>query len=722
MNGSATTIYGDLPEADIDLEWSGATARNAQVIYVNSTDPNGFGVWDSWYYAVDQNVAPVITMSYTTPCELAEAGDGSGEGYFSGDETELAMANSEGITFMNSSGDSGAAECDYGSNLATYGYAVAYPASSQYVTGVGGTSIPIINGVGNEYGSTYWNSSNGSDGGSAKGYIPEQPWNDAQEFGLFCAGNPIEFCVGNGISDWASAQNVVGISSGGGGVSNCETIDDNFDCTGGFPQPSWQSGISMNVVNPGGGGLTTNPARMTPDVSLLASPNFPGYLVCTQVNGTSGGSSCASGIPSMLGACFGGPGACTIFGGTSVSSPVFAGMVTLLNQYVVANGFQTTPGLGNINPTLYSVAAANSTNHAFNPVTTDSSGSYSDGAFCSNLNDGNQPPALQCPGTGFLGFNDYDADPTTSYNLVTGLGSVDLTNLTTAVGVLLTPTFTFSKTGGDPQTVTAGETTGDYTFTVTPTSGSTFTQNVTFSCSFSPTDPTLTNSKCTFTPSSIAAGQAATNVSMTITTAGPGPADTTPGHTRRSENRMPWLPLTMPIAGILVAGFAGRKVWRHSAAVGLCLSVVMLGLLVACGGGGGGSSNTGPPAISVSVSGTPTSLYPQNPGWNNSTAAFTATVNNDSSGKGVTWSVSPTLTGQSITATDTTHATYTPPTIASGLPSTVSIKATSVADTSKSRSATETLTPATVPNDYTVTVTAQESVTQQSQQVTLTVQ
>src|SRR5271157_4058388 len=33
VNGSATSIYSDLPEADIDIEWSGATARNAQVIY-----------------------------------------------------------------------------------------------------------------------------------------------------------------------------------------------------------------------------------------------------------------------------------------------------------------------------------------------------------------------------------------------------------------------------------------------------------------------------------------------------------------------------------------------------------------------------------------------------------------------------------------------------------------------------------------------------------------
>ena len=56
-----------------------------------------------------------------------------------------------GITFVNSTGDTGAAECDFGgslrvqladANLATQGLAVSYPASSPQVTGVGGTLNP----------------------------------------------------------------------------------------------------------------------------------------------------------------------------------------------------------------------------------------------------------------------------------------------------------------------------------------------------------------------------------------------------------------------------------------------------------------------------------------------------------------------------------------------------------------------------------------------------
>ncbi len=442
VNGSPTNIFSDLSEADIDIEWSGATARKAQINYVTATDPNGSGVFDSLYYAIDNDVSPVMTMSYTAPCELAEIGA------FDADEAELQKSISFGITFMNSSGDTGAAECDFGNNLAVFGYAAAYPASSQYVTGVGGTSIPAISP--NEYNSTFWNPTNGSDGGSAKGYIPEQPWNDAQEFGLICSqASPPSFCANNGITNWATAQSVIGISGGGGGVSNCVTVDQNFVCQSGFPQPSWQQSLVIPGTIPG---ETTSPARFTPDVSLLGSPNFPGYIVCTQVNGASGGgSSCANGISSMLTACLAGTGPCTIFGGTSVSSPVFAGIVTLLNQYLAG---PASPGLGNINPTLYALAATPA-NGAFHPVTTDSTGAYSNGAWCqpgtpsSGVSGDPWPINLVCPNSGFLGFSAFNFDPTTSYNLVTGLGSVDANKLAlawsasrTASAITLTPSST----------------------------------------------------------------------------------------------------------------------------------------------------------------------------------------------------------------------------------------------------------------------------------------
>jgi hypothetical protein len=792
---------GNLAEADIDLEWSNAVARNATIAYVNAPLT---GVFTSAYYAIDNTIAPVITMSYTTPCELAEVG------FFAADEAELQKANSLGITFMNSSGDTGAAECDFGSNLAQFGYAVAYPASSPSVTGVGGTSIPAI--APNEYSSTYWNSSNDTngDGGSAKGYIPEQPWNDAQEFGLICAANPSSsFCTHFGITDWASAQAVFGIGAGGGGVSNCVTTDANGVCNGGFPRPSWQAGIFAGTIDPSGAGATTTPARYTPDVSLLGSANFPGYIVCTaqsELGGTSNTSICsggAAGITSMLTACVNGTGPCSIFGGTSVSSPVFAGMVTLLNQYLGASG------LGNINPMLYSLAAANSTNKAFNSVITPNTGSFSDGAFCSpgtptsGIPSDPWPAALQCPGSGFLGFNAFDSVSANGYNLVTGLGSVDLNNLAiawaaarttttlalhpsstqialgqsvtltatvspssatgvvtfatgsttlgtatlasgvaaistsslpvgadtitasypgdgynmpstgTTVVTVTAPTFTFVSTPGTAtsHTVLSGQTTLTYSFTATPTSGSTFVNAVSFSCGFSPTDPTLTASVCSYsvnggTPSTsatIPAGTGTSTVTMTIQTAGPN-SGTGSTLRRRSDNRLPWLPLTLPLAGVVMVGFARRKMSRGATVTGLCLMLVLAGFLIACG------SSSHPVSIS-SVSGSASSIFPQNTGWTNSTATFTAVLVNDSGNKGVTWAVTP-ANGGSIVSADPTHGTYTPPTIAAGLPTSVTITATAVADTSKTGTASIALNPTTLPlasPGYAVTVTAAES-------------
>ncbi len=56
----------DIPEADLDVEWSGAVARKASIIFVYSDDVN-----ISLTYAIDQASAPVISMSYGL-CEEAD--------------------------------------------------------------------------------------------------------------------------------------------------------------------------------------------------------------------------------------------------------------------------------------------------------------------------------------------------------------------------------------------------------------------------------------------------------------------------------------------------------------------------------------------------------------------------------------------------------------------------------------------------------------------------
>jgi Pro-kumamolisin, activation domain/Bacterial Ig-like domain (group 3) len=792
---------GDLGESDLDIEWSGAVARNAQIVFVNGETAGG--VLDALSAVINPPtgppLAPVVSMSYGE-CEAFGGFDL---------ETLLQQGNAEGVTIVNSSGDAGSATCDRNPpnntrpfNPAVNGLAVSYPASSPEVTGVGGTAISLAN---DSYPtpSPFWSTTLGTNGGTAVSYIPELAWNDDEELALYChsPANGDTFCsTGGGTTGWvpltssataAQVQSDIWINQGGGGASNCWYTDTNGICLGagpgptggGFAQPQYQLGLTVPNAPAG--------VRYVPDVSLLASPNFPGYIFCTAqselIQGGGSTSSCVSGIFQAVDS-FG-----SLVGGTSVSSPVFAGIVALLNQDVVVNGVQSAPGLGNINPTLYHLAANNPT--AFHQVATGDNTVY-----CQPGTPAGYPPGIVCPAGGSFGYAASNKDSVTGYNLVTGLGSVDAHNLlaawiaaslasttttvtssqnpanfgasvtftatvtttganpptgtvtiydgTTALGsgilsggatafalstssltagthsitavyggdasntgstsAVLTQTinpatFTLVSTGSSSHTVLSGQTTLNYSFLVTPTSGSTFVSAVNFSCtSFSPTDPTLTSSSCAFSPSAtIAAGKPASTVTMTISSKGPN-SGTGSLLRHRSDNRLPWLPLTLPLAGVVMVGFARRKMSTAATVAGMCLMLVLAGFLIACG-------SSSPPVSITSVTGSSSSIYPQNVGWTNATATFTAVLANDSGNKGVTWAVT-TPNGGTIVSADATHGTYTPPTIAAGLPSNVTITATSVADTSKTGTASIALNPTTVPNSgYNVTVNVSEA-------------
>ncbi len=489
----APDTCGDLSEADLDVEWSGATARNAQIIYVNAPAVfignncnNGLssgGTEDALAYAIAPPnnappIAPVISMSYGL-CELL-AGD---------DEVELQHATSVGVTIVNSSGDNGAAACDPSTNintnnLAVFGPAVNYPASSQYVTGVGGTAVPFIDLPPGANSSTYWGTTNGTTGGSLlpppAPRVPEEAWNDVFEFGNECEQDPTSnFCVSSGITSPLTAQESLGIGAGGGGASNCVTVNVSGQCTGGFPQPSWQTVTVSGQAS----------ARFVPDVSLLASANFPGYIFCTEeseltLSGTGTGSVCANGIASAL--AFTDPSNNNlpdppIVGGTSVSTPIFAGMVVLLNQYL-----GNSKGMGNINPTLYLLAKTKSNNY-FHQLTTGVDTGNNE-VYCFSGQPSNQPLAYQCPGSGvgLIGFSSSNSDSTTGYNLVNGLGSVDLDNLAIAWATTL-PNFTLSDSPGS-LTITQGGAGGTSTITVHDLNG--FNGNVTLAASGLPSGVT----------------------------------------------------------------------------------------------------------------------------------------------------------------------------------------------------------------------------------------
>ena len=528
---------GDVVEADLALEWSGATARNAQIVYVNAPATfnagctaitNGGGVFNALTYAIDQNVAPVISMSYGSCEAQSDLPAESLEGI-------LQQANTQGMTVMTSSGDSGADTCDgglpsvgppYSTTNAESGLSVNYPASSPSVTAVGGTSIPTT-----EFTSTYWNSNNSSTTSFGASALPaliatEIAWNDDTSFATFCEGNSSQFCQNGDVSGGVpltSAENVqedFWISASGGGMSNCFTstpAGSGTVCNGGIAEPTWQ----QSLTNLGLVGATTT-YRLVPDVSLAASPNFPGYIFCTPIENEATGttddtdttSTCAGGIAGAADGVLSGNNFVvdpSIVGGTSASSPIFAGIVTLMNQYL------GTTGLSNINPTLYQIAASPSSG-AFHPIT-----SGDNDVYCMAGTPAGNPLDVICPTSGVIGFSASNSDPTTGYNVVSGLGSVDANALATAWKATLVADFALASTALAPTSVPAGQQTTTM-LTFSPISGS-----APLTVNFAPSNCTglPAGASCSFSPTSVYFnGTSAPPVTVTISTLATTPTGT----------------------------------------------------------------------------------------------------------------------------------------------------------------------------------------------------
>jgi subtilase family serine protease len=246
-SGTATEVSGDLDESSLDLEWSAGVAKAAKVIFVFTGNSPNFNVFDSLQYAVDQNVAPVISMSYGN----CEANLGT---FLNVLQTTAQQAVAQGQNIIAASGDSGAADCDLaGATSATHGLAVDAPGVVPEVTSIGGSqfSADVASPA------TYWNAANNGNNGSAIQYIPETTWNDG-----------------------------AGVSSGGGGVSTH------------FAKPSWQTGT----------GVPADGKRDVPDISLTASPNHDGYLFCSGGSCTNGFRDSGNNLNVAGGTSFGAPG------------------------------------------------------------------------------------------------------------------------------------------------------------------------------------------------------------------------------------------------------------------------------------------------------------------------------------------------------------------------------------------------------------------------------
>ncbi len=402
--GSMSYSTGDEAESDLDLEWSGAIAKGATITLVYTGGNQNYGAFDSLQYAIDQKIGNIISSSYGD-CETDLGGQTL--------ESSLEQAASQGQTVMSAAGDDGSTDCAEDTNLTTtqqQALAVDYPASSPYVTGVGGTEISQANAEYMTVPSSYWEGAGSSDVvTSLLQVVPEQAWNEDATCLSYYSGTGTPIC------------------SGGGGASAL------------FDKPSWQAGVP---------GIPGDGKRDVPDLSLNAAIYNPGYVFCSSdqtawdtADGQSG--SCTSGFEnSANGYLF-----LTAAGGTSFATPIFAGMVAIINQQ---QGYTTGQGL--INKTLYTLASdATTYASAFRDITTGNNDCDSGSSFCS----------------GTIGFA-----AGTGYDQATGLGTVDLYNLASAwpanAGVSLIATTTTVAASNAAPALNASDT---FTITVAPVSG-----------------------------------------------------------------------------------------------------------------------------------------------------------------------------------------------------------------------------------------------------------
>jgi len=217
--------------------------------------------------------------------------------------------------------------------------------------------------------SLYWSPTNTSQE-SALSYIPQDVWNDS------CLASS---CGGN-----------ANISAGGGGASALVS------------KPSWQSGTGLNIPN--------DTARDLPDVSLSAAPH-DGYVLCLE----------ASCVPNGQGQFL-----LYLVAGTSASAPSFAGIMALVDDQMATLNPAQGPRQGQAGYVLYSLAASQS----------------ADLAHCNGSS--TTLPASTCifhdvtvgnnavPGEVNYGLANAQYQSGAGYDLATGLGSVNITNLVTA--------------------------------------------------------------------------------------------------------------------------------------------------------------------------------------------------------------------------------------------------------------------------------------------------
>jgi subtilase family serine protease len=237
-------------EETLDVEAVHGMAPGASIVFVGA--PNNYQDLDAALnHVVDQHLASIVTNSYGFPTELLPPG------FIKPYEDTIVQGAAEGIGIYFSSGDNS-------DESLVVGYRTAdWPASSPFVTAVGGTSLGV---------------------GQDNSRVLETGW------GTFSA--KLDSVHGT----WSTPSWLYGA---GGGVSQI------------FAEPSYQQSVDLTGVFTAQG----RSGRAVPDISAFGDPNT-GYLI-GQTQTFPDGSVKYSEYR---------------IGGTSLSSPIMAGIMALADQ------------------------------------------------------------------------------------------------------------------------------------------------------------------------------------------------------------------------------------------------------------------------------------------------------------------------------------------------------------------------------------------------------
>jgi len=261
-------------EVTLDVEAVHAMAPGAKIVLVAA--PNNYSDLDEAVnWVVVHHLANIVTNSWGLSTDLMSPGRASR------DERIFMQAAAEGIGLNFSSGDNGDELANTG------GKTVDYPASSPWVNAVGGTSL-------------FLNSDNS--------YSSETGWGTNLQRLYSCAHYTVNSTTGLRECDNYDPAGALdyGFDGGAGGG-----LSDNF------AGQSWQSSKIGNATAAGFGTVGTR--RAVPDISMLADP-YTGMNVW--ITDLSAGDTAPEAEP---------------YGGTSLASPLFAGIMALVDQQRAAH-------------------------------------------------------------------------------------------------------------------------------------------------------------------------------------------------------------------------------------------------------------------------------------------------------------------------------------------------------------------------------------------------